>query len=297
MDGSSRDMNYGGWSHKLEFFAFSTETPGCERFTIGQSWDPHRVLVEYGLPEGWSLLSHFYAFSTKQPGTTQFSVMEAFNPHRAMICRDASGCSPQWMHKFNFFAYPDQKSHVAAIGQARSILWGLPHLSGLLQRAFWSWAIFARDARVLEQTDVRMGVLHDLELEIEDQMHKVQQMNVQVQTHSSILAEDNTNLQQATERAEGALYSTYHTTSTAQGFSREVQQMRRDNEARKISMALLKAKVDSTLTSQCIEAQQRDKIHQEVLQQGLRQVEEKEIDFVKREKSLRKPVATSVLAS
>lgn len=176
------------------------------------------------------------------------------------------------MHKFNFFAYPDQKSHVAAIGQARSILWGLPHLSGLLQRAFWSWAIFARDARVLEQTDVRMGVLHDLELEIEDQVHKVQQLNAQVQTHSSILAEDNTNLQQATERAEGALYSTYHTTSTAQGFSQEVQQMRRDNEARKISMTLLKAKVDSTLTSQRTEAQQRDKIHQEVLQQGLRQV-------------------------
>ena len=28
MDGSSRDMSYDGWQHRLEFFAFTDETPG-----------------------------------------------------------------------------------------------------------------------------------------------------------------------------------------------------------------------------------------------------------------------------
>eukprot|EP01046_Picozoa_sp_COSAG06_P032542 COSAG06_NODE_3261_length_5600_cov_7.025995_4_plen_204_part_00 len=61
MDGTSRDMNYGGWNHMLEFFAFANATPGTERFTIGQAWEPHRVLIGLGLPEGWSMLTSFYA--------------------------------------------------------------------------------------------------------------------------------------------------------------------------------------------------------------------------------------------
>ena len=61
MDGSGREMNYGGWNHMMEFIAFANETPGTERFTVGQAWEPHRVLIGLGLPEGWSMLTSFYA--------------------------------------------------------------------------------------------------------------------------------------------------------------------------------------------------------------------------------------------
>ena len=61
MDGSSRDMDYEGWDHMMEFFAFAAETPGTERYTICQAWEPHRVQICQGLPEGWAPLTSFYA--------------------------------------------------------------------------------------------------------------------------------------------------------------------------------------------------------------------------------------------
>jgi hypothetical protein len=185
MDGSSRDMSYDGWQHRLEFFAFTDETPGTECFTIGQAWDPHRALIEYGLPAGWTLLSSFYAYTTKHPRTARFCVGEAFDPHRVMIFLDEqfeyTGRDmevPGWAHKFHFYAYPDTKSHVAALAQARSALWGLPHLAGLQQRAFWSWLTYARNSRIVEQNGRREGLLQKMESEIAGHRSKAERLEV-----------------------------------------------------------------------------------------------------------------------
>lgn len=40
-------MNYAGWKHYYEFYAFSTKQPGTVRFAVGQAQNPHRMMINH----------------------------------------------------------------------------------------------------------------------------------------------------------------------------------------------------------------------------------------------------------
>lgn len=287
MDGSSRDMDYGGWDHMMEFFAFAKPTPGTERFTIGQAWEPHRVIIGLGLPDGWSILHSFYAYTTQQPGTERFAVGEAFSPHhRVMINLDGTGRDMDydgWKHKLHFWVYPNTKSHVAAIGQARSNLWGLPHLSGLLERAFWSWAIYARNSRIVSQTERRDGMLQKVEDEIATQERAVKRMQQQEADHKGALQRVTTEWERVVDETEDLLYASMKKTSNAKGFSNEVQEIRKKSTDYKIAGAQLKAKMDEVLAKQRATKAKTDAVLSERAKQGKLNAEQKEREFLKME--------------
>merc|ERR1712159_233772 len=133
-----------------------------------------------------------------------------------------------WRHKTHFYAYPNQKSHVAAIGQAQSNLWGLPHLSGLLERAFWSWTIYARNSRIVTQSERRETALKDMEKEIAQQETAVHELQTQEEQHEAALQRDTAEWHRTIEETEDLLYqSCMQKTSKAKGFTQEVHQIRK----------------------------------------------------------------------
>jgi len=40
-------MNYAGWTHQMEFWAFPTKRSGTIRIAVGQAWNPHRIMVNH----------------------------------------------------------------------------------------------------------------------------------------------------------------------------------------------------------------------------------------------------------
>merc|ERR1719150_3543522 len=72
------NMNCAGWSHLMEFWAYSSQRPGTIRIAVGQAWHPHRML-----------LNHPWCGS-----------QSAYDQGVRMDC---SG----WHHKMSFWVYPD----------------------------------------------------------------------------------------------------------------------------------------------------------------------------------------------
>lgn len=192
-------------------------------------------------------------YTTRQPGTERFAVGEAFGPHRVMINLDGTGRDMDyggWTHKLHFFAYPNQKAHVAAIGQAASNLWGLPHLSGILERAFWSWAIYARNSRIVVQGERREAMLRKVEAEIADQQVAVRRMRKKEQEEVDAFQRGDQEWQQAVDDTEDALYNSMRKTSNATGFAHEVRTIRNKSSEFKIAGAQLRSKMDALLAKQ-----------------------------------------------
>ena len=226
-------------------------------------------------------------YTTPQPGTERFAVGEAFNPHRVMINLDGTGRDMNydgWRHKTHFYAYPNQKSHVAAIGQAQSNLWGLPHLSGLLERAFWSLVIYARNSRVMSQTERRERVLKDVENEIAQQQSALHRLQSQEKRHEAALQRDTSEWRRTIEDTEDLLYqSCMQKTSNAKGFTKEIHEIRNKSTEYKIVGAKLRSDMDALLTQQRARKAKSDAVLAERAKQRIRDAERKQQEFLDEE--------------
>lgn len=189
-----------------------------------------------------------------------------------------------WRHKTHFYAYPNQKSYVAAIGQAQSNLWGLPHLSGLLERAFWSWTIYARNSRVVTQSERRERALTDMEKDIAQQESAVHRLKTQEEQQEAALQRDTAEWHRTIEETEDLLYqSCMQKTSRATGFTEEVHQIRKESTKHKIAGAMLRAKMDDVLTRQRTTMAKADAVLKERVQQRMHDAKRKEQEFLDEE--------------
>jgi tetratricopeptide (TPR) repeat protein len=233
----------------------------------------------------WSAL--WLRYTTPQPGTERFAIGEAFNPHRVMINLDGTGRDMNydgWRHKTHFYAYPNQKSHVAAIGQAQSNLWGLPHLSGLLERAFWSWAIYARNSRVVSQAEYRETALQAVEIEIAQQKSALNRLQSQEKKHEATLQQDTSEWHRTIEDTEDLLYqSCMQKTSNAKGFTKEMHEIRNQSTEHKIVGAKLRADMDALLRQQRARKAKSDAVLAERAKQRTRDAERKQQEFLEGE--------------
>ena len=229
-------------------------------------------------------------YTTRQPGTERFAVGEAFDPHRVMINLDGTGRDMDyggWTHKLHFFAYPNQKAHVAAIGQAASNLWGLPHLSGILERAFWSWAIYARNSRIVVQGERREAMLRKVEAEIADQQVAVRRMRKKEQEEVDAFHRGDQEWQQAVDDTEDALYNSMRKTSNATGFAQEVRAIRNKSSEYKIAGAQLKSKMDALLAKQQATKAKTDAVLLAKARDGKLAAARREKEFLAKEADIR----------
>jgi len=108
-----RDMNYGGWTLLLNFYAYEFPQPGTKKYSVGHAWNPHRIwIIEDGRDlnfGGWTHLFNFYAFPTPQPGTIKMSVGYATAPYRIFLSvnnpRDMN--HDGWRNLLTFYAFPN----------------------------------------------------------------------------------------------------------------------------------------------------------------------------------------------
>jgi hypothetical protein len=129
---STDSFNFAGWSHRLEFFALQSASPGTTRFIIGEAGggDPavnaHRCMIEAHDADsstsfnhsGWRHKLEFFAWAEPHPGTIPFFVGEAgggaadnkeIGPHRIMINTDENDSrSRGWTHRLTFYAFPSR---------------------------------------------------------------------------------------------------------------------------------------------------------------------------------------------
>ncbi len=255
--------------------------PICRCQTLGvDSSNP--TCLNYNV---WSAV--WLRYTTPQPGTERFAVGEAFDPHRVMINLDGTGRDMNydgWRHKTHFYAYPNQKSHVAAIGQAQSKLWGLPHLSGLLERAFWSWAIYARNSRVVSQAERRETALKAVEIEIAQQESALHRLQRQEKQYKAALQQDNSEWHRSVEDTEDLLYqSCMQKTSNAKGFTKEIHEIRKQSTEHKIVGAKLRTDMDALLRQQRARKAKSDAVLAERAKQQTRDAERKHQDFLEQE--------------
>ena len=122
-------MSCAGWTHKMEFEAFSAQQPGTIRIAIGEAHGPHRLMINHNSKpqsdwdagasmdlKGWKHKMDFWVYPTPQPGTIRIAVGEAHEPHRMMINHSykpqsewdagASMDFQGWKHKMDFWAFP-----------------------------------------------------------------------------------------------------------------------------------------------------------------------------------------------
>mmetsp|Transcript_95021 Transcript_95021/g.271699 ORF Transcript_95021/g.271699 Transcript_95021/m.271699 type:complete len:290 (+) Transcript_95021:147-1016(+) len=126
---AGQTMTTSGWTHRIEFWAYSTRRPGTIRIAVGQAHGPHRTWINHSnftqdqwdagqtmTTAGWTHHVEFWAYPTRQPGTIRIAVGRANGPHRIMINHsnftqdqwDAGQMmtTAGWTHHLEFWAFP-----------------------------------------------------------------------------------------------------------------------------------------------------------------------------------------------
>lgn len=131
---SKKKMNYNGWSHTMEFFAFAKKKPGTIRIAVARKNNPSRLMFNHSDFEqsiwdsgkkldlkGWMHMYEFWAYPSKQPGTIRIAVGISKKPNTRILINHKNYNQKEWnsgkkmnvggwKHHMEFWAYPNKKT-------------------------------------------------------------------------------------------------------------------------------------------------------------------------------------------